>query len=175
MAAPRVGQSRFLRGRVVLVLRPLPEIKQPFSGPCDCRCDLDWCFWNFWYFERFVFCITCLFSMGYERTSPPLRTTKTLSESVLTDCGLKMREHEPSSRRVQRGCPSGQSALVNADLLKALVVGQFDHVVIWAPKFETCPDWGASFIFNHLQNFVYELCTDADSTSPFRCVLSKEP
>jgi hypothetical protein len=42
---------------------------------CDWWCDLAGCFWNFWYFQVFALCITCLFSEWYKGTSPPLRTT----------------------------------------------------------------------------------------------------
>jgi hypothetical protein len=34
------------------------------TGPCDSWCDLAGCFWNFWYFENFVLCISYLFSVS---------------------------------------------------------------------------------------------------------------
>ena len=43
--------------------------------PCDLWGDLAACFWHFWYFEDFVSCITYVFSVGCESSSPPLRTT----------------------------------------------------------------------------------------------------
>ena len=60
---------------LVTTYKELQVVTQPVSAPCDWLCDSDSYFWNFWYFENFVFCITYLFSLGYGRTSPPLRTT----------------------------------------------------------------------------------------------------
>jgi hypothetical protein len=71
---------------VVLSLALGPSLrskKSVFRLVCDWTCDLDSYFWNFWCFEFLVFCITYLFSVGYGRTSPPLRTIKTLSVSLV--------------------------------------------------------------------------------------------
>lgn len=42
--------------------------------PCDSWCDFVSYFWNFYRFWLFVVSITCVLSLRYGRTSPPLRT-----------------------------------------------------------------------------------------------------
>ncbi len=41
------------------------------EGPCDLSCDLRACFWPFWYFEKFLSCITYVFQWA-ARVQVPL-------------------------------------------------------------------------------------------------------
>ena len=59
------------------------EAYAPGNGPCDTRCDLIWFFWPFENFWPFVMCISYVFSVGQERTSPPLRTILNFLVSVI--------------------------------------------------------------------------------------------
>ena len=61
-------------------LQQIPRLRRV---PCDLWCDLAVCFWHFWYFEDFVSCITYVFSVSCESSSPPLRTTKCLLVSLV--------------------------------------------------------------------------------------------